>query len=177
MTTDLIAMAQKCGLVQSTPVDGNFYLYCSPEKFSAFRVAILADAAQGVKPFVFEEYPYNPEAMGCGLEDRCITDRYEAMAYGWERAMERAAEAIPDDLVPAATVAGLQARIAELEAQLLAALAETPKREAGPVNPYLHCGSMEEAWRKGFFGEPMLAAKGSDYARAYIQGREARSNP
>jgi hypothetical protein len=32
---------------------------------------------------------YNAHAMGCGLEDRGITDRYEAMRYGWEKAIER----------------------------------------------------------------------------------------
>lgn len=35
---------------------------------------------------------YRPEAMGCGLEDRCITDRYEAMRYGWDEAIERTVE-------------------------------------------------------------------------------------
>ena len=33
---------------------------------------------------------YHDQGMGCGLEDRGITDRYEAMAYGWDQAMERA---------------------------------------------------------------------------------------
>ena len=32
---------------------------------------------------------YNAQAMGCGLEDRDITDRYQAMEYGWDQAMER----------------------------------------------------------------------------------------
>lgn len=32
---------------------------------------------------------YHIQGMGCGLEDRGITDRYDAMAYGWEQAMER----------------------------------------------------------------------------------------
>lgn len=69
-----------------------------------------AKVLEDVEPFMFEEYPYNSHAMGCGLEDRDITDRYEAMAYGWDRAMERAAEAIPDDLYPAHTVAALKSR-------------------------------------------------------------------
>lgn len=118
MTTDkLIAMARECGFFHSHPHGG----YVSIDQLAAFRRAILADAAKGVEPFVFEEYPYHAEAMGCGLEDRGITNRYEAMAYGWERAMERAAESIPDDLVSASTVAALQARVEGLEAQLLAA--------------------------------------------------------
>lgn len=34
-----------------------------------------------------EELEYNSQAEGCGLEDRGITDRYEAMQYGWEQAI------------------------------------------------------------------------------------------
>lgn len=36
-----------------------------------------------------DEPEYHKQAMGCGLEDRDITDRYEAMEYGWNQAMER----------------------------------------------------------------------------------------
>lgn len=32
---------------------------------------------------------YHDQGMGCGLEDRGITDRYAAMHHGWEQAMER----------------------------------------------------------------------------------------
>lgn len=36
------------------------------------------------------EYPtYHAQGMGCGLEDRGITDRYEAMAYGFQEAVEQ----------------------------------------------------------------------------------------
>lgn len=35
------------------------------------------------------EPEYHEQGMGCGLEDRGITDRYQAMEYGWEKAMER----------------------------------------------------------------------------------------
>ena len=35
------------------------------------------------------EPDYHHQGMGCGLEDSSITDRYEAMEHGWERAMER----------------------------------------------------------------------------------------
>ena len=40
---------------------------------------------------------YHHEAMGCGLEDRNITDRYEAMQYGWDCAVGRMFEQIPDE--------------------------------------------------------------------------------
>lgn len=42
------------------------------------------------------EPQYHEQGMGCGLEDRGITDRYEAMSHGWEQAMERVyGEVIP----------------------------------------------------------------------------------
>ncbi|CNI68193.1 hypothetical protein [Yersinia pekkanenii] len=42
------------------------------------------------------EPKYHSEGMGCGLEDRGITDRYDAMQHGWECAMERVyGEVIP----------------------------------------------------------------------------------
>lgn len=36
------------------------------------------------------DYPeFHEQGMGCGLEDRNITDRYEAMQYGWDEAASR----------------------------------------------------------------------------------------
>ena len=35
------------------------------------------------------------EALGCGVEDRCITNRYDAARYGFNTAVERAIECIP----------------------------------------------------------------------------------
>lgn len=32
---------------------------------------------------------YHTQGMGCGLEDRGITDRYDAMQYGWDEALDR----------------------------------------------------------------------------------------
>ena len=41
---------------------------------------------------------YHDEGMGCGLEDRNITDRYEAMRHGWDCAIERCQEAVPEEI-------------------------------------------------------------------------------
>jgi len=47
----------------------------------------------GVEVTQFDDWPdFNEQAMGCGLEDKNITDRYEAMRYGWDEAMERVGE-------------------------------------------------------------------------------------
>lgn len=40
------------------------------------------------------EPEYHSQAMGCGLDDMNITDRYDAMRYGWECAMEKMYEMI-----------------------------------------------------------------------------------
>ncbi|HDQ2892459.1 hypothetical protein IMZ37_07355 [Klebsiella pneumoniae] len=44
------------------------------------------------------EPQYHAGGMGCGLEDRGITDRYDACRYGWDEAMER----IYGDVIPCA---------------------------------------------------------------------------
>lgn len=41
-----------------------------------------------------ENLNYYPEGIGCGIEDRCITDRYEACEYGWHEAIEAVIEVI-----------------------------------------------------------------------------------
>ena len=41
-----------------------------------------------------DDVEYHSHAMGCGLEDRFIEDRYEAMSYGWNEGMDAAYEAI-----------------------------------------------------------------------------------
>lgn len=54
------------------------------------------DAPQPAKreqePVEIEMPEYHSHGMGCGLEDRGITDRYEAMEYGWYEAIDRVKE-------------------------------------------------------------------------------------
>lgn len=45
---------------------------------------------------IIDEPDYHSHGMGCGLEDRNITDRYEAMLHGWEKAIERQREMLPN---------------------------------------------------------------------------------
>lgn len=52
------------------------------------------------------EWPnFHDQVMGCGLENRGIRDRYEAMRYGWDEALERCESEV---------VAPLQAEIERL---------------------------------------------------------------
>lgn len=63
------------------------------------RAALEAALAAMPKPEPIEihwpEYHYS--GMGCGLEDRGIRDRYDAMRYGWDCAVECCMEAVPED--------------------------------------------------------------------------------
>lgn len=66
------------------------------------RSNALAAENAGLKQIVYfvtdldNEPQYHDEGMGCGLEDRGITDRYEAMRHGWDEDMERVyGEVIP----------------------------------------------------------------------------------
>ena len=66
------------------------------EKLVAFAEALIVEIAKQNEPISLNEPNYHYEAMGCGLEDRGITDRYEAMEYGWNCAIERMFEQLPE---------------------------------------------------------------------------------
>lgn len=64
------------------------------------------------------EPQYHAEGMGCGLEDRGITDRYDACRYGWDEAMER----IYVEVIPCAEEIAFPATdafLAELQSQVI----------------------------------------------------------
>lgn len=42
-----------------------------------------------LQSIINSELNFHGEAMGCGLEDEGITDRYEAMLYGWNKATKQ----------------------------------------------------------------------------------------
>lgn len=60
------------------------------------NLAAIITSVPKPEPFEIDWPEYHSEAMGCGLEDRGIRDRYEAMQYGWDCAIERVAECIPE---------------------------------------------------------------------------------
>lgn len=72
-----------------------------PELFPAQSALTKADAER-LKAWEsfrasFQDIEYHSQGMGCGLEDRGITDRYEACAHGWECALDRVAEIMPEE--------------------------------------------------------------------------------
>lgn len=83
--------------------------------------AVVAENA-GMKQIIHSvtdlsnEPKYHAEGMGCGLEDRGITDRYDACRYGWDEAMER----IYGEVIPCAEEIAFPATdafLAEVRAQ------------------------------------------------------------
>lgn len=60
------------------------------------------DALEKQEPVEIDWPDYHSQGMGCGLEDRGIRDRYEAMRHGWDQAIERVAERLPEKLYLAA---------------------------------------------------------------------------
>lgn len=85
----------------------------SYETLKAERDALLEDNAVMRDTLMYLVDPgnmpnYHEEAMGCGLEDMGITDRYEAMRHGWECALEHVySDIIPDMPETPATDAAL----------------------------------------------------------------------
>ena len=45
----------------------------------------------------FDDLSYHHSGVGCGIEDRRITDRYKACEHGWDAAMERVTERMPEE--------------------------------------------------------------------------------
>ncbi|WP_126969021.1 hypothetical protein [Xanthomonas sp. BRIP62411] len=69
--------------------DGNI-----PFVSTALRAIVATLAARqpvGQEPVEFDYPEFHHEGMGCGLEDRGITDRYEAMRYGFNEALDQMA--------------------------------------------------------------------------------------
>ncbi|BEL73952.1 hNH endonuclease [Serratia marcescens] len=63
------------------------------------------------------EPEYHDCGMGCGLEDRGITDRYAAMAHGWESAMERVYEEVIPFIEDLPETPATDAALAAIQAQ------------------------------------------------------------
>ena len=95
MTTKNEALKLALEALETLPAGSS---YKTHNAASALRQA-LAQPEQ--EPFEMKWPDYNESAMGCGIEDRNITDRYEAMQYGWDEAISRVSECLPDVLFTA----------------------------------------------------------------------------
>lgn len=109
------------------------------------------------------EPQYHPEGMGCGLEDRGITDRYDAMQYGWEQAMER----IYGEVIPCAeelSFPATDAALTRIEARGVEKLADAWDAETAKI--------MEGPF---FYGQIERREAFSKYVRGYlVELREGR---
>lgn len=131
---------------------------------------------------------YHYQGMGCGLEDRGIRDRYEAMRHGWDQAIERVAECLPEKLylaagarpvepAPAAVVGPSDLQLLKFysvttDAELIAAQAAHIEKLQAKLQqpPRLHpsgCGKVEHGCANKRSVDP--GPRGA--ARAVIQGR------
>lgn len=104
-------MTERYGMVGGLKImapshDGEFVKY-TDYKALEDRLSALTAESQHLRSLAerltstdcLPEYHY--QGMGCGLEDRGIHDRYEAMYHGWESALDRVAEEVllcPEDL-------------------------------------------------------------------------------
>jgi hypothetical protein len=62
------------------------------------------------------------QALGCGVEDRGIHDRYEAAEYGWQDGADKVMEAVPDDLFTSG----------QMQEYAIAAIAAVKAEQAAP---------------------------------------------
>lgn len=70
----------------------------------------VADALDGERQYTLPELPgwteiewptLNRQALGCGVEDRQLHDRYECAEYGWQDGVDRAIECVPEEIYTA----------------------------------------------------------------------------
>lgn len=100
----------------------------------AVAALMAQELAKQQEPVVIEAPDYRDEAMGCGLEDRNITDRYEAMRYGWECAVERIFSQIPDEpLYTRPTIPQPAAEPKCFDAAQLASIENAVREGCGPA--------------------------------------------
>ncbi|HCB0227198.1 TPA: hypothetical protein MYK72_002047 [Klebsiella variicola subsp. variicola] len=99
------------------------------------------------------EPQYHAEGMGCGLEDRGITDRYDACRYGWDEAMER----IYGDVIPCAEemdFSATDAYLAGIKADGVEEFAESQKEYVRQ-----HRNEMDQVLRAAYAGSAVDAER------------------
>ena len=107
------------------------------------------------------EPQYHDEGMGCGLEDRGITDRYDACRYGWDEAMER----IYGEVIPCAD---------ELDFPATDAFLAGIKADGRVEGAHFVANRMLAAWDAGFIED--TAKNAADIARMILTSTEFMAN-
>ena len=107
------------------------------------------------------EPQYHDEGMGCGLEDRGITDRYDACRYGWDEAMER----IYGEVIPCAD---------ELDFSATDRIVVGIKADGRAEGINFAAGRLAAAFNHGFVDKPM--AEVFDVVRMILTAKEDLAN-
>lgn len=107
------------------------------------------------------EPQYHDEGMGCGLEDRGITDRYDACRYGWDEAMER----IYGDVIPCAE---------EMDFSATDRIVAGIKAEGRAEGINFAASRLAAAFNHGFVDKPM--AEVFDVVRMILTAKEDLAN-
>ncbi|VGB21811.1 Uncharacterised protein [Klebsiella pneumoniae] len=107
------------------------------------------------------EPQYHDEGMGCGLEDRGITDRYDACRYGWDEAMER----IYGEVIPCAD---------ELDVSATDRIVAGIKADGRAEGINFAAGRLAAAFNHGFVDKPM--AEVFDVVRMILTAKEDLAN-
>lgn len=107
------------------------------------------------------EPQYHAEGMGCGLEDRGITDRYDACRYGWDEAMER----IYGDVIPCAE---------ELDFSATDRIVAGIKADGRTEGINFAASRLAAAFNHGFVDKPM--AEVGDVVRMILTAKEDLAN-
>ncbi|HBU0011361.1 TPA: hypothetical protein MCO27_003611 [Klebsiella pneumoniae] len=107
------------------------------------------------------EPQYHDEGMGCGLEDRGITDRYDACRYGWDEAMER----IYGEVIPCAD---------ELDFSATDRFVAGIKADGRVEGAHFVANRMLAAWDAGFIED--TAKNAADIARMILASTEFMAN-
>ncbi|MCY3526431.1 hypothetical protein KIN49_10495 [Klebsiella variicola] len=107
------------------------------------------------------EPQYHAEGMGCGLEDRGITDRYDACRYGWDEAMER----IYGDVIPCAE---------EMDFSATDRIVAGIKAEGRAEGINFAASRLAAAFNHGFVDKPM--AEVFDVVRMNLTAKEDLAN-
>ncbi|HCB2767382.1 TPA: hypothetical protein MYS43_003927 [Klebsiella pneumoniae] len=103
------------------------------------------------------EPQYHAEGMGCGLEDRGITDRYDACRYGWDEAMEQ----IYGEVIPCAE---------ELDFPATDRIVAGIKADGRVEGAHFVANRMLAAWDAGFIDD--TAKNTADIARMILASTE-----